>query len=101
MQARGKICKIKSYIYHDEGKTNFFSRVKKKYYYSAAFREYLKRYPNIAVKQFFPFKKAYIKHWKLFVKNPITTVGIIILRSAEVIAGFLGLAFRRYKYEKR
>ena len=100
MQAKGKIGKIKSYIYHDEGKTKFFGRVKKKYYYSVAFREYLKRYPNIAVKQFFPFKKAYIKHWKILAKNPITTLGIIILRSAEVMAGFLGLVFRRYTYEK-
>ena len=100
MQARGKIGKIKSYIYHDEGRTKFFSRVKKKYYYSVAFREYLKRYPNITVKQFFPFKKAYIKHWKLFVKNPITTVGVIILRSAEIIAGFLGLVLKN-NYVKR
>lgn len=95
MKAKGKIGKIKSYIYHDEGRTKFFSRVKKKYYYSIAFRKYLKRYPDIAVKQFFPFKKAYIKHWKIFVRNPITTVGIILLRGAEVMAGFLGLAFRR------
>lgn len=95
MQAKGKIGKIKSYIYHDEGRTKLFSRVKKKYYYSIAFRKYLKRYPNIAVKQFFPFKKAYIKHWKIFVKNPITAAGIILLRGAEVMAGFLGLAFRR------
>ena len=100
MQAKGKIGKIKSYIYHDEGRTKFFSRVKKKYYYSIAFREYLRRYPGVATKQFFPFKKAYIKHWKILAKNPITTLGIIMLRSAEVMAGFLGLVFRRYTYEK-
>ncbi len=100
MKAKGKIGKIKIYIYHDEGKTKFFSRVKKKYYYSVAFREYLRKYPNIAVKQFFPFKKAYIKHWTLLARNPLVTVGIIILRSAEVFAGFLGLVIRRYEYEK-
>lgn len=100
MKAKGRIGKIKSYIYHDEGKTKFFSRVKKKYYYSVAFREYLRRYPGVATKQFFPFKKAYIRHWKILAKNPILTLGIIILRSAEVMAGFLGLVFRRYTYEK-
>lgn len=100
MQARGKIGKIKSYIGHDEGKTRFFNRVKKKYYYSIAFREYIKRYPNIVVKQFFPIKKAYVKHWKIFLKNPVLTGGIILLRSAEIIAGFLGLIFRN-KYVKR
>ncbi|MEK7502694.1 MAG: glycosyltransferase [Patescibacteria group bacterium] len=95
MQARGRIGKIKSIIYHDEGKTLFFGRIKKKYYYSKAFRKYLKRYPDIAAKQFFPFKKAYIKHWKIFAKNPVITVGIIILRSAEVMAGFLGLILKK------
>lgn len=100
MQALGKIGKIKNYIYHDEGKTEFFGRVKKKYYYSVAFRKYLKRYPDIAIKQLSPFKKAYVKHWTMFVRNPILTIGIIMLRSAEVMSGFLGLFFRRYTYEK-
>ncbi len=100
MQARGKIGKIKSYIDHDEGKTNFFGRIKKKYYYSIAFREYLKRYPNIAIRQFFPIKKAYVSHWKIFLKNPALTGGVVLLRSAEVIAGFLGLVFLN-KYVKR
>lgn len=101
MASRGKIGKIKSRIYHDEGKTKFWGRVKKKYYYSIAFREYLKRYPNIAIKQFSPFKKAYLMHWKLLVKNPVTTGGIILLRSAEVVAGFLGVIFRRKTYAKK
>lgn len=100
MQSRGKIGKIKSHINHDEGKTNFFGRIKKKYYYSLAFKEYLKRYPNIAIRQFFPIKKAYANHWKIFLKNPVLTGGIILLRSAEVIAGFLGLVLKN-KYVKR
>lgn len=99
MQSRGKIGKIKSYIDHDEGKTKFFGRVKKKYYYSVAFRKYLKRYPNIAVRQFFPIKKAYVKHWKIFLKNPVIAGGLILLRSAEVIAGLLGLVLKN-KYAK-
>lgn len=95
MKARGEIGKIKSYIYHDEGKTKFFSRVKKKYYYSKAFSLYLKRYPNIAVNQFFPIKKAYIKHLDLFIKNPVLTLGILMLRSAEVMAGLLGWTIKK------
>jgi len=95
MLQKGKIGKIRSHINHDEGRTDFFARVKKKYYYSRAFRKYLKRYPNIAVSQFFPFKKAYLKHWKIFARNPAITFGIMLLRGSEVIAGFLGLIFRK------
>jgi len=100
MQSIGKIGKIKSVICHDEGETDFFGRVKKKYYYSIAFREYLKRYPGIAIRQFFPVKKAYLRHWKIFLKNPLLTCGVVLLRSAEVIAGFLGLVLKN-KYVKK
>lgn len=91
----GKIGKIKSKIYHDEGRTSFFNRVKKKYYYSKSFRKYLAKNPNVAVKQFFPLKSAYLKHWKVFAQNPTLTPGVIVLRATEVAAGFMGIILNR------
>lgn len=95
MAALGHIGKIKECIHHDEGKTRFLRRVKKKYYYSAAFREYLKRRPSVATAQFFPIKLAYFKHPFLLMKQPLVTLGMFTLRGAEVCAGFLGLIFKR------
>jgi len=95
MKARGTIGKIKEYLYHDEGRISFFRRIKKKYYYSRAFRQYVARYPTIASAQFFPIKKAYFKHWKLFARNPLITFGIVVLRVGEVIAGILGILLKR------
>lgn len=95
MKMRGKIIKIMELIYHDEGRTSFFGRVKKKYYYSKAFKKYLKRYPNIAVSQFFPIKIAYIKHLNLLLRHPFLTTGLILLRSGEVLAGLLGLLIKK------
>ena len=95
MAEKGKIGKIKSHIYHDEGETKFFNRVKKKFYYSRAFAEYLKRRPGIAAGQLFPIKKAYFKHWRLFVQKPLISLGVITLRSAEVTVGLLGLIIRK------
>ncbi|MBM3206329.1 MAG: glycosyltransferase [Candidatus Staskawiczbacteria bacterium] len=86
----GKISKIESLIYHDEGKTKFWRRVKKKYYYSRAFRKYFKRRPHIAVAQFFPIKLAYFKHPIILIKQPIVTLGMIVLRGCEVVAGVIG-----------
>lgn len=94
MKMRGKIGKIKEFIYHDEGKTSFFGRIKKKYYYSKAFRMYLRRYPNIAAVQFFPIKKAYVKHFNLLLMHPFLTIGFILLRTGEVLAGFFGIIFK-------
>lgn len=91
MLEKGTIGKIKSVIYHDEGKTSFFGRVKKKYYYSIAFKAYLKRRPKIAALQFYPFKVAYIKHSKYLIAKPTIAIGIFLLRSAEVSAGLIGM----------
>jgi glycosyltransferase involved in cell wall biosynthesis len=88
---KGKIGKIKSIIYHDEGTTSFTARVKKKYYYSIAFKEYLKRRPKIAISQFSPFQTAYIKHWRILLQNPLVTLGMFTLRSVEVSAGVIGM----------
>lgn len=91
MAEKGKIGKIKSIIYHDEGRTVFFQRVKKKYYYSRAFKAYLKRRPAVAITQFSPFQTAYLKHWKILLQNPIVTCGMFVLRFAEVSAGLTGM----------
>ena len=91
MKKRGTIGRVKEFLYHDEGKTTFFGRIKKKYYYSRAFRKYLKRYPEVAKEQFFPIKTAYIKHFDLVLKHPLLTGGTILLRAGEVFAGTLGI----------
>lgn len=95
MKRIGSIGKIKNHLYHDEGRTSFFGRVKKKYYYSQAFREFLKRHPDIAAVQFFPIKKAYIKHFDVLLKHPILTAGLVLLRSGEVLGGLLGMLRRK------
>ncbi len=97
MNKIGKIRKIKEHLYHDEGKTSFFGRIEKKYYYSQAFKKYLKRYPDIAVAQFFPIKTAYIKHFDLLLRHPLLTAGLILLRSGEVFGGFLGMIINTNK----
>ncbi len=95
MAALGKIGKIREYINHDEGRTKFWGRVKKKYYYSAAFREYLKRRPVVATAQFFPIKAAYFKHPMVLLRHPLVTLGMFTLRGAEVMAGAIGLICKK------
>ena len=91
----GKIGKTTLHINHDEGTTRFWARVKKKYYYSKAFRKYMDRYPKIAIGQFSPFKTAYLKHPGLLIKKPHVTLGMVVLRGAEVAAGVLGMLINK------
>ncbi len=96
MAELGKIGKIKEVINHDEGRIKFWQRVKKKYYYSKALREYLRRRPSIAIRQFFPIKPVYFKHPLILIKQPLVTLGMFALRGCEVMVGGLGLIFKHY-----
>lgn len=91
MGGKGKICKIKNYIHHDEGNMDFWTRVNKRYYYSKSSKNYIGKYSFFALAQFFPIKPAYFKHWKVLLKNPKVTIGMFFLKGSETIALFLGL----------
>ncbi len=91
----GTALKIQSPIYHNEGRVSLYKRTKKKYYYSRAFRIYLKRYPTIAALQFSPFKLAYFRGFRALLRHPLLTVGLIVLKGGEAVAGLAGLVFHR------
>lgn len=91
MKGKGEIGKIKNYINHDEGSIGFWTRIKKRYYYSKSSKNYIKKYSFFALAQFFPIKPAYFKHWKLLLKNPKVAIGMFFLKVSETIALFLGL----------
>ena len=94
MKRFGRCGKGQSPIYHHEGRVSLYKRVRKKYYYSRAFREYIRRYPRMATQQFSPFKLAYVKGYRDFLKHPILGMGVMILKNAEAFAGFVGLIFQ-------
>lgn len=89
----GPIGKIRAIALHDEGETKFWKRVQKKYYYSGAFRSYLRRRPAAATKQYSPFKLAYLKHFKILLRQPFVATGMFVLRFMEITAGITGILF--------
>ena len=101
IKALGKIEKTKAFVYHDERITRFWNRVQKKYYYSFAFREYLKRRPATAIAQFSPFKMGYFKHPVVLLRQPLVTTGMFVLRGAEVCAGLFGLFLKNMVFTEK
>lgn len=91
MRKKGEISKIKNYINHDEGNMDFWARIKKRYYYSKSSKDYIKKYSFFALRQFFPIKPAYFKHWRVLLKNPEVTIGMFFLKGSETIALSFGL----------
>lgn len=91
----GKIARIKSLLYHDEGKINFFKLVSKKYYYAKHFSKYIKK--NNMTQSVSSQTNLVKRYWlyfsdpiKLF-KNPLLGIGMLFLKTSEFFAGGIGL----------
>jgi len=95
---RYEISRIKSQIRHNEADLSLIRTIKKKYYYSKNFFEYVKKHPEIAKKQInIVFRPAFFRNWRKLVKDPIHTFGFLFMKLCEAIAGVVGIIIGRFK----
>lgn len=98
IQKQGEIASIPSFINHHLGKLEFFSQVKKKFNYGLTLSVVLKKHGFNFKKEFeMVFRIVYFSNILLFLKDPIATLGFIILRPSELIAYLSGLTWARFK----
>jgi glycosyltransferase involved in cell wall biosynthesis len=96
------IGRIRSYILHDEGDLTLPNLLQKKYYYGRRMdryrklsesKEYFNKQSNI-----FARYGLFLKHPKMFISDPIHSMGVFVMKTLEMIAlGYGGL--QKY-YEK-
>ena len=79
LQNNFKIGRAAAFIKHYEV-LSLFEIWKKGYIYGRTFNPYIKKYPVLTGKQFFIIRPAYIRNWKLFLKHPILTAGLIFMK---------------------
>lgn len=88
-----KIGRIKSFILHNEGKISLITLMKKKYYYGLKVPNYLNSDHPVkltAQQVIYLLRPAFYRNWKLLLKNPRITFGMIVMLFAEQMAGLLG-----------
>lgn len=87
-----QIGRINAFILHDEGNLSLVNLMKKKYYYAQKISHYLRKHPiSVTGEQIlYLLRPAFYRNWKKLMKNPILTCGMIIMLSAEQIAGLGG-----------
>ncbi len=79
-----KIYRTKHFLLHDEGRMDLFGSSKKKAYYSKWIKEYKKRYPELAKKQFSVIHRFTLKRLiKEGVKHPLLMVSMVIMKLME------------------
>jgi glycosyltransferase involved in cell wall biosynthesis len=92
----GKIKNIRPFITHHLGQMSYFYQIKKKFQYGLTLENILKKHKiDIQHQIALVFRSTYFKNWKLFLKDPLGTLGFLILRSSEIAAYIAGMIWAR------
>jgi glycosyltransferase involved in cell wall biosynthesis len=98
MKARGfKFTRNKSFIDHHLGYLKFWNMISKKYYYGKNLSLFLDRNKKLFVEKIPFFRVAFFKSWKLLVKHPLLTIGLIFLKLEETASVSLGVINHKLK----
>jgi glycosyltransferase involved in cell wall biosynthesis len=92
-----KICRIADLVLHNEGDLKIAKLIKKRFMYGRDSFKYISKRPVAGTASYFPIRKAYIKNWRLFLKQPFSTIVFIIMRGTEYSAGFAGILYSKFK----
>lgn len=96
-----KTGRIKSREVHLHEATTLSEVFKKSYYYGRFMPDYLKKHPVRGARQLFPIRPSFICNIKIFVKNPVHSIGFVIYKVVQYFAGTLGLIAGFMKKDKK
>ncbi len=65
--------------------------VKRSYYYGKTLYNFLKKHKGSSVAQMSPVRSVYFKHWRIWAKDPIHTLGFIFYKFLQYLFGSLGM----------
>ncbi|MDO8503211.1 MAG: glycosyltransferase [bacterium] len=98
IQKVGKIGEIQSFINHHIGRLSYFSQIKKKFNYGLTMERVLTKHGFNLKKEFsMVFRITYLTNIKLFLLDPIGTIGFLILRPSELLAYVAGMLWAKIK----
>lgn len=90
--------RIHTSIQHDEGELRLVHDLRKKYQYGRSFWLYRKEHPGDALKRISPTRIAFIGSWTKLMTDFPHALGLIVMKSLELLAGGLGHLFRNSKH---
>jgi glycosyltransferase involved in cell wall biosynthesis len=93
-----KITRINALIKHHEGNLSLWTSMKKKYYYAHTVDKYIKKHPDMAIKQFTLLRPAFIRNWRRLARDPIHAIGMLFMKVCEFGAG--GVGYLKCKFER-
>lgn len=92
------IGRVKSKILHNEGELTLLTLFRKKYYYGLSAHKYLtkQKIPVVSPVTVYFLRPAFYKRWWMLFKNPLISLGMIVMLTVELIGGGLGYLIGRF-----
>jgi arabinofuranan 3-O-arabinosyltransferase len=81
-----------TFLWHHEGCT-VLQAARKQFYYSQSAHLYFKKFKGVTVRQYNPFRAAYLKHGKLILQHPVLFTSLMLGKALTYITGFSGLCY--------
>lgn len=94
MRARAEGCRvarINSVVYHDEDMLTLRGAMRKKYFYGRYFKRFFQRYGSTALRNFAPWRGAYVRNLRRALREPTRMAGLVILKTSEFFAAAIGM----------
>jgi glycosyltransferase involved in cell wall biosynthesis len=82
--------RIHALIKHQEGSLTLLGTVRKKYQYGKTLGTYQRKHPNMAKQQLRLIRPAFIVNWRKLANDPIHAIGMLVMKTCEFGAGWLG-----------
>lgn len=96
-----KIRRTKNKVKHHEGNLQLLQLMKKRFMYGRDSIKYLVKSPQASFISYFPIRPAFIRNWRLFLASPLVSFAFVVMRTGEYLAGFLGIVYSQFEYEKK
>lgn len=86
------ISRVKSRVMHNEGELSLKTLFKKKYYYGLSVDKYLtkQKISIIGPTTVYFLRPGFYKNWKMILKDPLVSLGMVVMLFVETIAGLIG-----------
>ncbi len=84
--------RINAPIYHYERINSLYSLARKKFYYGLKSHRYMnkQKLPIIGPKTVYFLRPVFYKNWKMMLRHPVLTLGMVMMFSVELFGGGLG-----------
>jgi glycosyltransferase involved in cell wall biosynthesis/uncharacterized membrane protein len=88
-----RIGRVSSHEIHLGEAEHLWDYARQSFYYGPSIWRYLRKNPDRGLRQSFPIRPAFLRHWRSFREKPTLLAGLLVLKALQYGAALAGMAF--------